>query len=373
MRITLLESYYGGSHKTWADGYQRFSQHDIELITMPAQFWKWRMQGAAITFARLLDSRPDLIIASSMIDLSIFRALTFRQLGDVPIALYLHENQLSYPQNQRQGHGWRYGFINYVSALCADAVYFNSEFHQADFMQQLPRMLKNFRDYYELQTIDEIKAKSRVLPVGIDLQRYDQYRAVKDKDQTPTILWNHRWEEDKDPAAFIYSMIKLVAEGYDFKLAITGEQFGKMPAVFNAAQSLLRDKLIQLGYVDSFAEYARLLWQSDYVVSTAWQEFFGMSVCEAIYCGCLPILPDRLNYPHLLPDELKPACLYQRDRLTAQLRYYLDGNDKPDTSALRAKIAAFDWAVVGLRYDAELADLVNRHRSARDRRHSSRR
>ena len=40
MRITLLESYYGGSHKTWADGYQRFSQHDIELITMPAQYWE---------------------------------------------------------------------------------------------------------------------------------------------------------------------------------------------------------------------------------------------------------------------------------------------------------------------------------------------
>ena len=134
MRITLLESYYGGSHKTWADGYQRFSQHDIELITMPAQYWKWRMQGAAITFARLLDSRPDLIIASGMIDLSIFRALTFRRLGDVPIALYLHENQLSYPQNQRQGHGWRYGFINFVSALCADAVFFNSDFHLADFM-----------------------------------------------------------------------------------------------------------------------------------------------------------------------------------------------------------------------------------------------
>ena len=89
------------------------------------------------------------------------------------------------------------------------------------------------------------------------------------------------------------------------------------------------DKLIQLGFVESFADYARLLWQSDYVVSTAWQEFFGMSICEAIYCGCLPILPDRLNYPHLLPDDLKPACLYQRDRLTAQLRYHLEAKDSP--------------------------------------------
>ena len=362
MHITLLESYYGGSHKTWADGYRRFSSHNIEVITMPAQYWKWRMQGAAITFARLLETQPDLILASSMIDLSIFRALTHRKLSDVPIALYFHENQLSYPQNKRQGHGWRYGFVNYISALTADAVYFNSDYHLRDFMAQLPRMLKHFADFNELQTADEIRKKSQVLPIGIDLQRYDAYHVNKNTSGPPIILWNHRWEEDKDPATFVDSMIKLSNEGYDFKLAITGEHFGAAPDIFHTAQTLLSDKLIQLGYLESFADYARLLWQADYVVSTAWQEFFGMSICEAIYCGCLPILPDRLNYPHLLTDELKSACLYQRDRLTAQLRYHLESKLKPDRTALKEKIAAFDWRAMSPRYDAELQDLVNRHR-----------
>ena len=369
MRITLLESYYGGSHKAWADGYRRFSRHEIDLITLPAQFWKWRMQGAAITFARLLDKKPDLLLASSMIDLSIFRALTRERLADVPIAMYFHENQLSYPQNLRQGHGWRYGFINYVSALCAEANYFNSQYHLDDFMAQLPRMLKHFADYNELDTIDEIRAKSSVLPLGIDLRRFDNYRVPPAKNQAPIILWNHRWEEDKDPEAFIRSMIKLADEGYDFKLAITGERFGEMPEIFRRAQSLLGDRIIQLGYIDSFADYARLLWSADYVVSTAWQEFFGLSVSEAIYCGCLPILPDRLNYPHLLTEELKPACLYQRDRLTAQLRYHLDSNIKLDTTALREKISRFDWRLMAPRYDEVLRDLASRHHSRRGRRH----
>ena len=170
MRICLLETYYGGSHKAWADGYQRYSRHDVELLTLPAQFWKWRMQGGAISFARLLDFHPDLILASSMIDLSIFRALTFRQLGNVPTAMYFHENQLSYPQNRRQDHGFRYGFINFVSALTADLNYFNSAFHMQDFMEQLPRLLKHFGDFNEPQTIDQIRAKSQVLPLGIDSQ-----------------------------------------------------------------------------------------------------------------------------------------------------------------------------------------------------------
>ncbi len=362
MRIALLESYYGGSHKAWADGYLRFSRHDIELIALPAQFWKWRMQGGAISLARMLKSKPDLILASSMIDLSIFRALTHRRLGDVPIALYFHENQLSYPQNQRQGHGWRYGFINYVSALSADAVYFNSEFHRRDFMRQLPRMLKHFADFNELQTIDAIRAKAQVLPLGLDLRRFKAHRVAKADGVPPIILWNHRWEEDKDPDAFIHSMIRLARDGYDFKLAIAGEGFGEMPAAFQRAKARLGDKILQLGYIESFAEYARLLWSSHYVVSSARQEFFGSAVCEAIYCGCVPILPDRLNYPYLLTDDLKSACLYGRDRLSAQMRFHLDGEFELDTAALQQKIAQFDWGVMAPRYDDELQELVTRQR-----------
>ena len=363
MRIALLESYYGGSHKAWADGYKRFSRHEIDLLTLPAQFWKWRMQGAAITFARLLDSTPDLILASSMIDLSIFRALTRGRLAAVPIALYFHENQLSYPQSRRQNHGWRYGFINYVSALCADANFFNSQFHLDDFMAQLPRMLKHFADYNELQTIAEIRAKSSVLPLGIDLRRLDDYRAAEPESrEPPLILWNHRWEHDKNPAAFVEGIIKLAEAGCDFRLAITGERFGELPPAFQKARSRLGDRIIQLGYLRSFADYARLLWQADYVVSTARQEFFGVSVCEAIYCRCIPILPDRLNYPQLIPEAHKAACLYQGDRLTAQLRYHLDGNFKPDATALREKIAQFDWRLMAPQYDDALEALATRLR-----------
>ena len=362
MRIALLESYYGGSHKAWADGCQRFSRHDIDLLTLPAQFWKWRMQGAAITFARLLDTTPDLILASSMIDLSIFRALTSARLADAPVAMYFHENQLSYPQSRRQNHGWRYGFINYASALCADANYFNSQFHLDDFLARLPLMLKHFADYNELQTIEEIRAKSRVLPLGIDLRRFDEHRVLRRAGGPPLILWNHRWEHDKDPATFVESMIELAETGYEFKLAITGERFGELPESFRKARSQLGERIIQLGYVESFADYARLLWRADYVISTARQEFFGVSVCEAIYCRCIPILPDRLNYPRLIPEDLKAACLYQNDRLTAQLRYHLDNKLSLDTTALRAAIAQFDWRLMAPQYDDELEALLNRHR-----------
>jgi len=358
MDIVLLEPYYGGSHKTWANGYQQHSKHNIHLITLPAQFWKWRMQGGAISLARLIQTKPDVILASSMIDLSIFRSLTYRELGDVPIAMYFHENQLSYPQNQRQHHGWRYGFINYVSALVADANLFNSPYHLKDFVEQLPRLLKHFADYNELETIDTISEKSSVLPVGINLKRFDNYQTNKQPKKTPLILWNHRWEEDKNPQLFVDSLIELHQAGYDFEVAITGENFQQEPKVFQIAREQLGDKVIQLGYLESFAEYADLLWQADYIVSTAYQEFFGISVSEAIYCNCIPILPHRLNYPNLIPVERHQHCLYKRDKLTALLKHHLDKKIQIDTTPLKAKIAQFDWTIVAPQYDSFLSDLI---------------
>jgi len=358
MRVALIEPYYGGSHKIWADGYNNTSKHDINLVTMPAQFWKWRMQGGAISLAHLLTTKPDVILASSMIDLSIFRSLTYQSLGHVPIATYFHENQLSYPQNQRQHHGWRYGFINYVSALVADKNFFNSEFHMNDFMEQLPRLLKHFADFNELHTIDEIRAKSAVLPVGMDLHRFDQHKSLKPLDDPPLILWNHRWEDDKNPQAFIDSMIDLHTTGVNFSVAITGENFQQDPTLFKQAREQLGDKIIQMGYMESFEDYAKLLWQADFVVSTAYQEFFGISICEAIYCNCVPILPNRLNYPNLLTDDAKPVCLYKDGKLTALLKHHLDGTIEINKSALKEKIAQYDWTIVAPQYDKALAEVT---------------
>ncbi len=43
MRILLLEPYYGGSHRSWADGYVAHSRHNVMLLTLPARFWKWHL------------------------------------------------------------------------------------------------------------------------------------------------------------------------------------------------------------------------------------------------------------------------------------------------------------------------------------------
>lgn len=362
LRVALLEPYYGGSHKAWVDGYIDHSQHRITPMTMPAQAWKWRMQGGAISLARQFESltpRPDVVLASDMMDLSLFRAVTRHTTHNIPHALYFHENQLTYPQNSRQHHGWRYGFINYASAMSADALYFNSQFHLDAFFEALPRMLKHFYDYNELETVPLLRERADVLPLGLDLARYDAHQVVQSADEPPLIVWNHRWEEDKNPHLFLSALRTLAGEGVPFRVALLGENVRHSAEDFEAARVDLGARVVAFGYLPSFADYARLLWEADYVVSTAHQEFFGGAVAEALYCGCVPILPKRLNYPALVPPALHDACLYLTDDdLLRLLRRHLRGEIVVRGNALRGHIRQHDWTHMAPVYDAALTSLA---------------
>jgi glycosyltransferase involved in cell wall biosynthesis len=358
MKITLLAPYYGGSHRAWVDGFTQHTRHDVHCITLPAQFWKWRMQGGAVTLAwRYLElaPEPDVIIASDMMDVSIFRAITRTSR---PIALYFHENQLTYPQNQRQGHGWRYGFINYASALAADRLYFNSAFHRDSFFEALPRMLKHFGDYNELETVAILRDKAQVLPLGLALKRFDTYRSAARPHDNAVILWNHRWESEKNPQVFFDALYALDAEGIAFDVILAGANLRRDPQEFSQARAHFGERILHYGYADSFADYARLLWQADYVVSPSYQDFFGIAVAEAIYCGCVPLLADRLNYPYLLPQSYHHTCLFRDGALTGLLRQHLLGHYSVDTTALQKHIAQYDWATMIDQYDAMFDDLV---------------
>lgn len=364
MRIVLLEPYDTGSHAVWRRGYQAHSAHTVDVLSLPGQYWQWRMLGGAVTLAeqfRALDRLPDAILATDMLDLTTFLALTRPLTARIPAAVYFHENQLTYPPVPRVKQQQHYAFINYASALAADAVFFNSDFHRQAFLAELPRLLRHFPDHNNLETVDAIRAKSGVLPVGVDLTRYDAHRppAPRDPARPPLILWNHRWEPDKNPAPFLAALIALAEEGVPFEVALVGENTRQAPEEFAQARDRLGDRVIAYGYVESFADYARLLWDADIAVSTSNQDFFGIAVLEALYCGCWPVLPRRLNYPALVPPEFHAQTLYPADAdLLAALRARL-ADPRPAPPELRAHVARYDWAHVAPLYDQALAALVD--------------
>ncbi|MFN8394886.1 MAG: DUF3524 domain-containing protein [Bacteroidia bacterium] len=220
MEILLLEPFMGESHKAWAEGYARHSRHRVIVMGLPGRHWKWRMHGAAETFARQFmeqELKPDLILATDMLDLSAFLALTRKRTAGIPVAFYFHENQLAYPWSptdpdpklERDNH---YAYINYRSALVADRVFWNSRYNLESFLGGLDGFLKAFPDFQEVQNVALIREKSRVLPLGVDLPQIDG-AFVKDRSKPPLLIWNHRWEYDKAPELFFETLFALSEEG----------------------------------------------------------------------------------------------------------------------------------------------------------------
>jgi glycosyltransferase involved in cell wall biosynthesis len=372
MHIWLIEPYFTGSHRAWAEGYARHSRHQVTLLTMDGLFWKWRMQGGAIELARQAAAlweqgqRPDVVLASGMVNLPAWIGLARPRLGDTPIVLYCHENQLTYPLPPGEKRDLTYAMINWLSMLAADRICFNSRFHLEQFFAEMPHLLKHFPDYSHPSLISAARARAEVLPVGCDLRGLDALRpAISQRDQPPgppIVLWNQRWEYDKNPAEFFAALECLASEGIAFRVAVAGENFRQAPAAFAVARAGLGDRIIQWGFAEIRADYARLLWDAAVVVSTAWHEFFGVAAVEAIYCGCLPLLPNRLSYPDLIPPSHHGQCLYvSGDDLVSRLRAALV-EPRPAPPALRQAAAQYDWAVLAPAYDDLLERSVEERR-----------
>lgn len=368
LNIWLLNPYGAGSHKAWAEGYAAQSSYSVRILAMQGHFWKWRMHGGALELAEqacaLLDEgeRPDVLIATSMVNLPAFLALVRRELGGIPVLLYMHENQLTYPVPPGSRRDLTYGMMQHLSMLSADLVRFNSAYHMRSWFDELPRLLKHFPDYIHLESIDVARARSAVLPVGCDLRRLDRYRDLGCQQGPPLVLWNQRWEYDKDPETMLSALYVLAAEGLPFRVALAGESFRLQPAEFESAREHLGDRLVHYGYAEGEAEYARLLWSADVVLSTAIHEFFGVSIVEALHCGAQPVLPGRLSYPELLPAALHERCLYPDfEGLLARLRDAIAATGPgglPDGDLVRRHVARFDWAAQAPLYDALLLSMA---------------
>ena len=381
MQVLALEPWYGGSHRDFLDGLAAHSAHALHTVTLPGRFWRWRMEGGPVNLAaktRVLLAeglRPDVLFASDMVNLPAFLALMRPHLAGVPVVLYFHENQLTYPLPEGRSRARGYAHINYLSALVADRVAFNSHFHRDEFLDALPVFLRAYPDFTNLHTVADLRAKSTVVPLGLDLAAHDAHRpdglnadapslaagAAADGGP-PVVLWNQRWEYDKNPEAFFEVMNRLDDVGCRFRLILAGECFPEEPPeAFDRAFARYADRILHYGYAEDFAAYSRLLHRADLVVSTAIHEFFGVALLEAVYCGCHPLVPNRLSYPELIPDRLHRPLLHApvlydtRRDLFDTLRAILDGEARPlPRTTLRAIPAPLDWPRHAPAFDALL-------------------
>lgn len=383
-RFLFLESFYGGSHKAFADGLAAHSRHRIDLVTLPARFWKWRMRGAALEFRRRIPDPTGYhgLIVTDLMSLSDLKSLWAARCP--PALVYFHENQLSYPLPEGERMDYHFGFTDITTALAADRVLFNSHTHRMAFLEGLGPFLRRLPEHRPLWAAEEIRRKSDVLYPGYDFGDAGPgggahgpggKSAVGESESAggaeasraaengpPLIIWNHRWEFDKDPEAFFAAVNAAADRGHPFRLALLGENFQSVPQAFEEAKRRHATRIVRYGWEPSRRAYLSWLRRGDIVVSTAIQENFGISVVEAVRCGCYPLLPLRLSYPELLPEEFHGPCLYSSsEELTGKLCALLAdprGFWREQARMLARHMERFSWNNLIDRYDEELQRLT---------------
>lgn len=316
--MLLISGYDAASHRHWRQILQsELGQYDWTQIALPDRYYPWRIRGNAISlvnqYSNELNREYDCLIVTSMVDLNSLRGF-IPKLAELPTILYCHENQFDYPRNaqpQEEANRINAQLSAIYSMRCADKVLFNSNYNLSTFFKGASRLFSKLPDGVSIADIEPIELKSAVLPVPIKI--VNSPSPISDK-QTKSgtqpnegyplsIVWNHRWEFDKQPEVLFEAVKILQAQKLNFRLQVLGQSFRKVPECFANAQ------LDFAGYIDNWgfqsrAKYDQILLEADIVVSTALHDFQGLSMLEAINLNCVPVAPNRVAYPEYIDQEL---------------------------------------------------------------------
>ncbi|MGL1934255.1 MAG: DUF3524 domain-containing protein [Fibrobacterales bacterium] len=374
MKILLVEAFYSGSHKAWADQFKEHSSHDIELITLEGKFWKWRMYGACVTLAERvaqLKELPDVILTTDMLDVAAFSALLRHTLpSHIPIVTYFHENQLAYPwqpdsEDKQEGRDVHFGMMNYTTMLASDYVLFNSAYNRSSFFDELGKLLNKMPDYKHTDTLKKQYTKTSVLPLGISFTAESQSIGVAQhasKESGPMILWNHRLDHDKNPKDFFNALIELKRAEIPFQLVFLGEQTNTQKKNYGSYLNELESHTLFSGYATR-DEYHSFMHNAHILPVTSIHDFFGISIAEAVHAGVRPLLPKRLSYVELYKPDENPELFYDTyDDLVIKLKELCASFQKGtwEKGDYRKLVASYDWSTMIGVYDELFSDILDK-------------
>ncbi|KAK2964691.1 putative Glycosyl transferases group 1 [Blattamonas nauphoetae] len=352
MKLVVIEPFYedSGSHKQFVEILKTIFEPilEMEVYTQRGVKFHWRIRCSSMYFAETIPQQgdtPGILLCSSVFHLAEFLGLR-KDFQNWVKLIYMHENQLIYPVQHTDESDFQFGWIQIVSCQSADHVFFNSSFNMTSFLGEMSHFLKKLPDYRPSPSfLDRIRSRSSVLHYPLTPLQ-PQPAPPLSEDRPLRIVWNGRWEHDKNPDSLfsVLFLLKTFCEGLHqkrlvqntqnddtpstattesqsaetgekrmkletrqlgstFEISILGQPFGEEPPIFTKAKSDLAAHIVQWGRLPSKQDYFDHLNTCDVILSTAVHEFFGVGVLEAVAVGCFPLCPNRLVYPELFGKE----------------------------------------------------------------------
>lgn len=375
MVVLLLESYYGGSHKTFIDQLSDWIIDwgwEVKTFTLQPKHWRTRLQLSHLEIAEKLnhyleEENPNkdelVIIGNSLMDSAALKSLLLPEFRKVPFWVYFHENQMTYPIDKRspvkdrdivlQEHVLPAFHLNQV--ITADQLIFNSQFTLKDTFQKLEQFLFTRQVKLDLKILNEARKKTAVIPVGINPCPPDC--KLPWTKRTPRILWNHRWEYDKGPREFFSVVEEVFKTDSKINLSLLGENNRDKEGIFEEFRKKHSGRIYQFGFLERKDAYWKELGSCRILPVTSIHDFLGLSVLEGISAGVIPLLPNRLVYPELLPMALHEKLLYEGSP-DAQIKLLLnEGLSQEENNLLENHLRKFTCSEVKKLWNLKLQSL----------------
>ena len=159
------------------------------------------MHGDSVTLAELTNDIKediDLLLTSSMTNLPAFLALNNPRFAHTPKIMYMHDNQFTRPIPEGETRDMTYCY----------------------------------------NTVDQIREKSIVVHPGLDLKYFDNEKDSRKKNDRPVIVWNQRWQFDRNPTMFFRVLNRLNDIDLKFDLILAGDSKHEKPEEFQKAWKL---------------------------------------------------------------------------------------------------------------------------------------
>jgi len=365
--LLLLSAYDAMSHKQWRERLARMlPEFNWTQIALPPRHHDWRIRGNSLQWfvekETTLKQPYSALIATSMVDLAALRGLV-PELAKLPTLLYFHENEFAYPANSRQRANIEPMLVPVYSALCADLLVFNSNYNRDTFLAGLKHLFQQLPDNLADSILERLPTVN-IAPVPLS---NISSNAVTKRTHLE-LLWNHRWEYDKNPALLLLVAQKIAALGLPCRIQVVGQQFKQQPAEFLELKNVLdahhaRQDITsgRFGFVEDDAEYQALLQGCHVVLSTALHDFQGLAIMEAIQAGCTPLCPAALAYPEYLDAQflypiertMEESADHIVERLQAWLQIFSAGQDLP-----QASVAAYSMSNLQCGYRSMITELI---------------
>lgn len=372
MNICLIEGYASGSHLYFAEclkeELKRQYSWDLSIVSTPGRHWRTRLQkGHGLLVEKLKEKlatkeipSPELFIVTSLTDTAAFRGLLPRELSKVPIIQYMHENQMSYPLNPNN-QGLETAKIlqkNVIPGyhlnqlLGSDLMVFNSDFHRRDFFEHLDGFLSDHGEKELKKKVHSLKSQAKVLPIGLPFPSRELTPFSK---RPKRLLWNHRWEYDKNPEFFSSQIQKLLKENGDWQLSLLGEnkEGHKSLVCFDELKAQFPDHITHFGHLKNRTEYYQAISECRLLPVTSHHDFLGLAIIEAMIFGVIPLLPKRLVYPELVPQELHHKLFYESESNACTKDFHqkcralmVQGLDNQEESLLKSHLSRFKWSAL---------------------------